>query len=401
MKFPAAVIITLFFCFAVAALAWFVTGIGLPYGVDGTKDFIQYWAAWKLLCSGQNPYDASLMHQMQLVLGQAPDVTIMMWNPPWVPLLMSPVLALPFEASALCWFFCNMGLIGLVVAAIPSVLGHGVQRPWVYGVGALFLPLIESLKWGQMSLWHTLGAILFIYQATRSRFFWSGVAATLMTAKPHIYLLFIAPGIFWIYQIGYLNAMRFVAGSAVAMTLLIAATLVIQPQAIEWWIVALSNSEPGFGAVPVRLWRTATMATTIRAELSAHLGYIPDWPLSVFPAIGFIGTLGFLVWHKSKIVWVNLAPALVCLSFIFASYGWLYDQSALILAHFSIFLSAITSRRVSSRVLDLGGLFAIQLLILLLGMQPDSAQHHYTWVPVALLLLVWRQNVERRVPLDR
>ncbi len=78
----------------------------------------------------------------------------------------------------------------------------------------------------------------------------------------------------------------------------------------------------------------------------------------------------------------------------------IYDQSALILAHFSIFLSAITSRRVSSRVLDLGGLFAIQLLILLLGMQPDSAQHHYTWVPVALLLLVWRQNMERRVPVD-
>jgi hypothetical protein len=42
------------------------------------------------------------------------------------------------------------------------------------------------------------------------------------------------------------------------------------------------------------------------------------------------------------------------------------------------------------------GLVAIQLLILFLEMQPGSAQHHYTWVPLALLLLIWRQDAARR-----
>jgi hypothetical protein len=336
------------------------------------------------------------MHQTQLGLGQAADVTIMMWNPPWVPLLISPVLALPFEVSALCWFFCNMGLIGLVVAAIPSVLGYGVQRPWVYGVGALFLPVIDCLKLGQLSLFHAFGFILFLWCVKNERYFLGGVSALLMSVKPHIYLTLIIPLLFWFRQVGVRNAGLFVLGGAVSMLLAAIAISVIEPRAINWWLQGLSSPELGLGVIPVRLWRTATFATQLRALLTPALGYIPDWPLWVIPCLGLIVTATAMLGMSRRIEWSKISPPIICLSFIFASYGWFFDQSVLLVAHFAVLLTALAGGGLYRRIVEIGALLAIQLLILFLEMQPGSAQHHYTWVPLALLLLIWRQDAARR-----
>jgi len=392
MKFSLVIVTTLSFCFIAAALIWFFAGIGLPYGADGTKDFIQYWAAWRLLTSGQNPYDASVMHQEQMTIGQDPNVTIMMWNPPWVPLLISPVLELPFEAAALCWFLCNMGLIGLVIAVIPSVLGYDVQKPWVYGLGVFFLPIIECLKLGQLSLLHSFGFILFLWCVKYQRYFWGGFAALLMSVKPHIYLILSVPMFFWFHQIGLRKARLFVFGGALSLLLAAIAVSAIEPRAIGWWLQGLKSEELGLGVIPVRLWRTATLTTQLRTLLEPLVGYIPDWPLWVVPFFGLM-TTSLAFWSRScRIDWSAISPVIICVSFVFASYGWFFDQSVLVIAHFAILLAALAKSSVFCMAVELSGLLAIQLAILLLGMQRDSAQHHYTWVPIALLLLIWWQK---------
>jgi hypothetical protein len=390
MKLPWTILLIIFACYVLGVGLWMLTGAGLSYGADGTMDFIQYWSAWSLLRSGQNPYDAELMHQAQMSLGQDPNVTIMMWNPPWVPFLISPVLALPFEAAALCWFVINLGLFGLIVAMIPQILGYPPQRPWVYALGAFFLPVIECLKWGQLSLLHSFAAVLFLWGATQRQFFLSGIAAALMTVKPHIYLLLIPPGVLWICQIGFNNARRFVLGLILTVFSALVLVCLIEPHAIGWWFAGLSNPEPGLGVIPVRLWRTATLATELRAALAPMVGYVPDWPLWVLPCLGLLITLKSLFWTfpRREIDWSEIGPGIICISFIFASYGWFYDQSALLFTHFAILLWALEVRA----LLPLGGLLLIQLIILILGLQPGSAQHHYTWVPIALLVLCNRSK---------
>jgi hypothetical protein len=45
------------------------------------NDFIEYWAAAKLLLSGGNPYSAAQLLQLQRTVGWSKNEALLMWNP--------------------------------------------------------------------------------------------------------------------------------------------------------------------------------------------------------------------------------------------------------------------------------------------------------------------------------
>jgi hypothetical protein len=46
------------------------------------NDFIEYWAAAKLLLSGGNPYSTEQLLQLQRTVGWSKNEALLMWNPP-------------------------------------------------------------------------------------------------------------------------------------------------------------------------------------------------------------------------------------------------------------------------------------------------------------------------------
>lgn len=376
-------------CVVLSAVIAITFGFGLPLGADGTRDFVQYWSAWRLLQQGINPYDAALMHSVQASVGQPPGITTMMWNPPWVPVLLSPILDLPFETAALVWFVCNLSIMLVVGACIPRALGYQSPPLWVYGAGACFLPCIDCLKWGQLSLVHTLGFVLFLYCVRNTWYLLTGVVTALLMSKPHLFVLCIVPGFFWFVGLKKTSRQALIVGAGMATITLTAITLLYCPNAFAWWMEGIRGPTTGLGVVSVREWQTATLATIVRTVIWSSTGSPPDWPLWAFPLLGGVLTAAYFRVRRQPIVWSDSAPALLCLSCLFASYGWFYDQSVLIVSHFYLLCRAAGDCSPRARYVTLAGLAVIQGTIIAINLLTVSAQHYYVWVPAAYLGLIW------------
>ena len=89
--------------------------VGLHFGSPGTIDFIQYWSAFRAVMDGANPYDPEVLRGVQLLVGHDGAVAvlpIMMWTPPWILVVLSPILWVGFSTAALLWICCNIAMVG-------------------------------------------------------------------------------------------------------------------------------------------------------------------------------------------------------------------------------------------------------------------------------------------------
>ncbi len=393
MRLLLAILVGYLGCLAISSEIGGIFGVGLPLGTPGTLDFIQYWSAWQLLRSGINPYNGELLHAVQASLGQPPTVTIMMWNPPWVPVLLAPLLQLPFHSAALIWFVCNLCLLFFIALITPRALGYSSVPLWIYCVGVCFLPLFSCIQLGQISLTYTAGLVLFLYSVRCERYLFAGVCISLLMSKPHLFFLFIIPGIFWLMGLSARHVRGFLLGMTLALGPLVAITIAYCPDAFKWWIAGIGNPTKGFGVVPVQEWKTATIATLIRTGLGLLNGKIPEWPLWVVPISGLVCTASYFAGSylrpgKREIDWVRIAPALLCWCCLLGSYGWLFDQSILVIAHFSLLCRVSTTNDLRQRLITLIGLALTQGAMLSIAVGTEGAQHYYVWVPAAYLALL-------------
>jgi hypothetical protein len=169
---------------------------GLPYGAPGTEDLIQYWSAAKLLRNGENPYDHEHLHQVQRAEGSTREEPILMYNPPWLLVWLYPLLLLPFPTLALVWLYLSMAVILLGGTLVwRTCSGFSVRDrltiPWL--AAAIFIPVISTLRCGQVSAFLFLGVAGFWYFVTRGKDLQAGMFLAVTTIKPHVvYLLWIA-----------------------------------------------------------------------------------------------------------------------------------------------------------------------------------------------------------------
>jgi hypothetical protein len=61
----------------------------------GQGDFAEYWSAFQLFVENKNPYSPSLTLETQRVFGPCVE-PILLWNPPWLLVLFSPLLSFDF-----------------------------------------------------------------------------------------------------------------------------------------------------------------------------------------------------------------------------------------------------------------------------------------------------------------
>ncbi|MCL4465983.1 MAG: DUF2029 domain-containing protein [Chloroflexi bacterium] len=168
-------------------LVWWEALRGVP---PANSDFVSYYIGSALFGTGQSPYDrsAELALRASLTgLPAAPADMLYFLYPPVFLVVMLPLAALGLQEASLIWGLFQLGaLVGtcwVLYRHLPS-WRWGAVLCWL----PFWLPVAAALKFGQVSVFLSLGLVLFATAASGTKP-WSGVATWLLLPKPQLILL--------------------------------------------------------------------------------------------------------------------------------------------------------------------------------------------------------------------
>ncbi|MBL0172266.1 MAG: DUF2029 domain-containing protein [Gemmatimonadaceae bacterium] len=360
----------------------------LQYDDWGTKDFIEYWAANQVALGGENPYDPARLLAVEQAAGRADDVPLMMWNPPWLLVLMRPVLQRSYGLAASTWMGVNVVMATLACLLIAS----GYRRARLEAIdfvpaalgSLLSMPALMAIERGQV------GFLLLLVVATA---FWSirhkhdllaGAALSVLTVKPHLFFLV---AVFAAILIWRERRWRIAIGAACGTGLLLLGTIATSPALVKlWWLSVIS---PPAGALPAYTWKTPTLAHAVRDLLLRWTGNGSAWPLQVIPIVAVV-LFAIWLWRRSRMQTLDeLFPLALCLSVIAAPFGWTFDHAVLAVPQVIIFLRAFGEVDRSMRRWALSAAILLcHLGIVVQLVQTGTDYSGFWWFPLAILA-VW------------
>ena len=311
-----------------AALAavwlWLYSGppVGLRLGTPGTHDFVQYWAAARLLGAGRNPYRGSEMQDFQAAMGRTPGAAEALWTPPWTLLLLAPFLALDFPQAALAWLAFNGLLLAALAAFGPAALGVRLSPVVALVACAACEPAVETLIYGQVGLWLAAWVVLFFAAARAGRHVAAGLCLVPLLVKPHLFLLCAVPGLVWLGR----RRERWVAVAAFAAGALgvVVASQIVWPHSLEYWWSGLGHDQGARAGVAAESLRQPTLAVWVRLALLELTGRNSTWPAGAVVVAG-LGAVA-LGYARREIDWPRDGPLVLCWSLLAAPYCWVPDQ---------------------------------------------------------------------------
>ena len=345
-------------------------------------DFVEYWAAARLVLAGQNPYDPALLLPLQVAAGRDTADAVMMWNPPWALAAVLPLGLLPAREAQLLWLAVNLAAVVYCGDRLWLRFGGSVARRWVGWLIALgWVPTLFALQSGQVGPLLLLGAVLFLECERRGWYALAGAATVLLAIKPHLaYLVWLAI----LFDPDARRRWRPLAGGLLAG---VAATLVpvaFDPRLISEYADALGNRPPA-------QWVSPTLGTVLRLVFGEHLFRLQFVPV--------LAGLGWFAWHRRRADrawdWADQLPPLLLVSFVTAPYGaWPFDLVLLLPAVFTVLAGG--GREPPGGVTDQGAhaprppaalaLVAVNLACLLMNLF-EAGSFAFLWVAPALLLL--------------
>src|SRR5436190_16115306 len=153
-------------------------------------DFVEYWAAGRLLARGEDPYDIDRLRELEREVGRDDD-PLLMWNPPWaLPLVILPGL-LPVRTAHLLWLLFHLGVLFFCADRLWHLYeGREQRRVPALLVAATFVPCAMALIAGQITPLVLLGAVGFLLFVSQEKDFLAGMAAALLGVKPHLVWMF-------------------------------------------------------------------------------------------------------------------------------------------------------------------------------------------------------------------
>ena len=360
----------------VAEITWLQQRQGF-YWMD-SNDFIEYWSAGQLLREGRNPYDFQALYTIEKAWGWTKEWPLVMWNPPWLLVLLYPLLMLPFGVAASIWFWLSLGgVLGCAVLIwrlfVPLMSPGQLLIPLLATI--IFGPAIVTLHMGQVSVLLLLGIAGFLTSERKGSDFWAGTSLVLLTLKPHVtYLLWVAIA-WWVIK----QRRWAVLWGLVATLLVLCAFLTrFRPTWILDYVRAMRH--------PPLYWRAPVAGTVLRILFGwrrTWLQYLPSMSLCVLALV-------VLRRRREPLVWRDAVSPLLLLSVPTAAYGWSFDQLTLLVPYLQVVFWA--TRRHSSRLIAAIALVSINGLML--WSNPRLGDDLYLlWVPVAwglVYMSAWR-----------
>jgi hypothetical protein len=292
------------------------------YPEFGEVDFIEYWSAYQLYTGREDPYDPSRVFAVEQAAGMKGDVALMMWNPPWLLTLFSPILGLDFDSAARSFLGLNIGLLLLALVLTLDALQVPLRK-WglCMCVGCCSVPVFLALQLGQMGLVLAFGVAGVLWSFAGSRPMLAGAFASILTIKPHVAYLLCIP---LLIGLPMRVLARSICGFTLAMAVLFAAMSFQSPGSFVYWMNrGMHAGNPLL--VDVYKWKTTTLASQIRWAMEYVTGVAPVWPLFAVPLVT-IFTVTFLMWRRRASIDVrHVLPGLLPLSCCTAPFGWIFD----------------------------------------------------------------------------
>ncbi len=297
-------------------------------GDYGSVDFIQYWSAFRVFLAGRNPYSGVEMLSLQQTLRETTGAT-MMWNPPWLLVLMSPVLALPYKAAWISWY-----VLTIIFVFLSTWLLLKIYRPeklvssqllWLLVLA--FPPLWNTLNFGQLGGLLLLGVSLFFFGLERQRSSFSAFGLLLMSVKPHLfYLLFCYCLLLW-FRKSHLSLLRasLILGLAVVLPI-----LVWNPEAMVFWFQSFYLRDNPGAVAHVSSWIGAHPISGFVRLFTEDRGFLFLAKKAKFLLPCFtLGWLYLYLRHSRNTKDSSKVYSILLVSFLTAPFGWFYDQTAL------------------------------------------------------------------------
>jgi hypothetical protein len=300
------------------ALVAAVLGLALQGRASGglqalpMHDFVEYWAASRLLLEGSNPYDPEQVHELERQAGHTEE-GFLMWNPPWALPLVLPLGLLPVRTAHLLWLLFHLALVVGCAAALWHVYGGpSSRRVLALLLACSFLPTYFALVAGQISPFLLLGAVAFLVLVRRGHDLAAGAATALLAVKPHLAWLFWLALLLWAVRA---RRWRVLAGGALAGVGLTGIALAFDPGVLGHYWHTLTTQPPA-------QYRSPTLGTLLRLALG---GGSFRWQ--------FLALVPGLVWfaasfwrHRRQWDWAERLPSLLLVSVLTTAYGgWPFD----------------------------------------------------------------------------
>ena len=300
---------------ALMAASILLLAIGLR-GESGNlakRDFIAYWSAGQLLVHHGNPYSHPDVFELEKQQGfKEPNASTML-NPPWAMILVLPLGFVSAYVGALLWILAIVACIMISVRLLQAINhGEGSQD---HLLAYAFAPVLACIMGGQMSGFACLSITLFLYWRN-TRPFAAGLAATVLTIKPHLFGLF-----FLILLIDSIRKkdLRSIFGVCLGLLVSISVPLAFNHQLLSQYLFRGRLTEIGGAFIP-------TMSFVVRLLVhrdSFWIQFVPE-------LVAIIWGLWFYSKHRNNWDWNREGLLVLVVSIWAAPYSTFLDELVLL-----------------------------------------------------------------------
>jgi Glycosyltransferase family 87 len=359
-----------------AMFAFTAIGIGaslLGRNAAGSRDFVEYWAAGRLMVHHQDPYDIDAISKLERSAGFPSGVpTIIMGNPPSALLLVLPLGVLGPMAGELLWLL--LLLVSLVASVRMVRAMHGFPKNQIQVLGYTFAPALSCLLSGQVTIFVMLGLVLFL-RFHRTLPFLAGASLWLCMLKPHLFLPF---GVVLLLWIGFTRSYKILAGAACALVVSSAVATVMNPHVWGQYVQMMTSARLDRGIM-------TCVSSMLRQYVSPHTLWLQCSPA----VLGCVWGAAYYLKRRDAWDWMDDGSLLMLVSIFVAPYTWFMDQAILIPA---ILHGAYVTR--SRTLIAILALMSAVVEIATLRNVPLLHSAFYLWTAPAWL--VWYLFATRR-----
>jgi hypothetical protein len=364
-------------------LAWNLTRDWISLttlGPTWSVDFAGYWSATRIFLSNGNPYNPTEVLSMLRSIGWNDPLALVMWNPPWMFVLLTPFALLRFWPARWAWLIFHGLLIAVAGDWLWKQSGGPKDLRWISWLGAIvFVPTALALNIGQISPLLLTGLVGFLWAVERKRFLVAGIFTFLLTLKPHVLL------VFWIFLILWIlaeRAWKVLAGAAATWIPAAVFTYMINPTLYRHYVASTASQ---YGPI---IWETPALGTALRMAFPGA----GNW-LQFLPTI--LGVTAIVaLWQKwhGNFDWQHRLIPILFVSTIAAPYTWTIDWVVLVPLVIQVLVSY-------QRNPGHNWPPALALLLIQLGLivQAYYATTYFVtiWVPFALAMVYWLDKHSR------
>jgi hypothetical protein len=279
------------------------------------RDFVEYWAASRLLVHGGNPYSPLELLPLQQSAGWSGAAPLIMWNPPWTLLITLPFSLFDIATGQFIWLVVHVILILFSARQLWRIYGKpGQSYRWSWVLAFSFVPTVFVLVIGQITPIVLAGVSLLLYAETKQKQWIMSIALVILSIKPHLLYLFWIVFALWVFQ---KRRWRMISGAAAIGVAVGLAPLLFDSKIYSQYLALYQSAD----VLRPLDWPVPTLRNVIKLLL--HVGQ--TWMQFSPTIIGVVWAVYYWQRHKHEWMWRERLPLVILVSVTSSFFVWTYD----------------------------------------------------------------------------